>query len=265
MALTAEQHAKRDGFITGSFLPALMAGDKPKILSEWKRIIGDPGYEPENLDDVWPVQFGSYIETFAIDWHQRKTDKQLTRRGEWVIHPDRPYFGCTLDCYRADDATVIDCKAPGMWRKIEDVIAQYTPQIIGQAGCIPGSKGALLIVLGGSEPSEYEVTWDAAYELEMWNRVEQFWHFVETLTPPVELEPVVAPVPAVKTYDMSSSNEWAALAGMWIENKIAAGSFNAAVKELKAITPADAVKAFGHGVVVSRSKSGALSIKGEKK
>ena len=64
---------------------------------------------------------------------------------------------------------------------------------------------------------------------------------------------------------MSSSNEWAALAGMWIENKIAAGSFNAAVKELKAITPADAVKAFGHGVVVSRSKSGALSIKGEKK
>ena len=52
---------------------------------------------------------------------------------------------------------------------------------------------------------------------------------------------------------------------MWIENKIAAGSFNAAVKELKAITPADAVKAFGHGVVVSRSKSGALSIKGEKK
>src|SRR6185437_8157340 len=87
--LSPAQLQARDGKITASFLPKLMAGDNAAILNEWRRVVGDPGWDPQNLDDSWPVQFGSYIEPFALDWHERKTGAFLSRRGEVVTCPER--------------------------------------------------------------------------------------------------------------------------------------------------------------------------------
>ncbi|MBO0715732.1 MAG: hypothetical protein J2P55_00145, partial [Rhizobiales bacterium] len=61
--LTAEQRALRENKITASFLPALMTGDDAAIYNKWLELIGDPCWVPENFDNDWPVQFGSFIET----------------------------------------------------------------------------------------------------------------------------------------------------------------------------------------------------------
>ena len=264
MALTAEQQKHREDKITASFLPYLMAGDEKKILTEWQRIVGDPNYAPEDLSEIWAVQFGSWIEPFALDWHQHKTGRALIRRGEFIKHPSREFFGCTLDAYREDDKAVIDCKAPGQWRKLDDVIQHYTPQMVGQAACMKTAKAALLIVHGGSEPVEYPIEWTKEYEAELWNRVDEFQACVESLTPPVSLPAVAAPVKAIKIVDMSESNVWGNYAAVWLRAKDEAEQFNLAVKELKNLVPADAMKATGHGIVASRNKGGALSIKAEK-
>src|SRR5215475_16121879 len=58
MALTPEQHARRDGKIGASFIPYLMAGNEAKLLSEWRRLVGDPEYVEEDLSDVWLPSFG---------------------------------------------------------------------------------------------------------------------------------------------------------------------------------------------------------------
>jgi predicted phage-related endonuclease len=260
MALTAEQHAKREGKITASFLPSLMAGDVTKIINEWRRIIGDPNYVPDDLSIIWAVEFGSYIEPFALDWHQKKVGP-LTRRGEFVLHPERPYFGSTLDAFRASDKTVIDCKAPGAFRKLDEVVAYYTPQMVGQRACVGADKAALLIVHGGAEPVEYPIAWEANYERELWDRV---WHFqacVENLVPPAEMPAVAAPVAAVKTYDMTGNNNWGSAAATWLETKEHAQAFKSAEKTIKDAVPHDAVKCTGHHIVVSRNKAGSLSIK----
>ena len=261
MALTAEQHAKRDSKIGASFLPALMAGNKERILNEWQRIIGDPAYVPDDLSDIWAVQFGSFIEPFALDWFQKKSGYRLTRRGEWVNHPNRQYLGCTLDAYVIETDTVLDCKALGAYRKLDEAISYYIPQIIAQAACVVSRRGALLIVHGGSEPTEYEVTWTPEYEALVWERVDQFWQCVINLTPPFAMEAAMVSVIPVKEYDFSTSNEFCNEAAIWLENKDASKKFDGAAKAIKAAVPADGMRAFGGGVVVTRNKAGSLSIR----
>ena len=261
MALSAAQLKAREGMITASFLPVLMSGDKSKILNRWQEIVGDPEFIAEDLSSIWAVEFGSFIEPFALDWHQKKTGLPLIRRGEVVIHPTKPYFCCTLDAYREPDRCVLDCKAPGTWRKIEEVISYYTPQMIGQAACLKTSKAALLVVHGGSEPQEHPIEWTPEYEAQVWQCVEEFQHCCETLTPPVQMEPIAPPVPPIKEYDFSSSNEFCNEAAIWLENREASKKFDGAAKNIKSLIPPDGIRAFGGGVTVNRSKSGSLTIK----
>jgi len=250
----------RETRVGASFAPALMAGKTDQILEEWKRLTGDPSYVPTNLDDVWAPALGKFLEPFVLDWHQRKVGP-LTRRGEWVRHPSRDWLGCTLDAYHAPDDTVLDCKVIGQWRKLDEVISYYTPQLIVQAACTGAKNTALLIVQGTSEPVEYPVTWTPEYEAEVWERLDEFWDCVLSLTPPGGFPEVLAPVQAVVTYDMSTSNAWTVNAATWLLNKTAARDFDAASKEIKALVPPDAAKCNGAGIQVSRSKSGSLSIR----
>jgi hypothetical protein len=210
---------------------------------------------------VWAVQFGSYIEKFALDWHAKKTHCKLTRRGEVVTHPKFSHVSCTLDAFCPDTNTVIDVKAPGQWRKLDDIIQYYTPQMIVQRACVDAGQASLLIVHGGSEPTEYPVEFDAAYEHEVFNRIATFWQCVEEMTPPFDVEPSLAPVPAIIEYDFSTNNEWCNEAGIWLENKEASKKFTDAAVNIKKHMPADGIIATGGGITVSRNKAGSLTIK----
>lgn len=259
--LTAEQHRLRDGRVTASFAPALMAGDEARILSEWQRLVGSADYREPDFSANWPVRLGEYLEPLALDWHQARTGHALTRRGEVANHPSLAVCA-TLDCWREADDRVIDCKVVGAWRKIDDVCAHYTPQLIVQQACAPASNAALLIVHGGAEPAEHAVEWGAEYEADVWGRIVWFLECVESLTPPVAVAPIAASVKAERVADMRESNAWAEHAAAWLANCAAAKLADKAAKELRALVPADAARAHGHGVSVSRDKAGRLSIKG---
>jgi len=251
----------RDTRVGASFLPALMAGKSDQILQEWQRLTGDPAYEPPNFDNNWPVQLGRYLEPMVLDWHERKHGP-LTRRGEWVPHPHRPWLGCTLDGYRETDKTVLDAKVVGQWRRMEEVIAYYTPQVIVQRDCVGAENASLLIVHGGSEPVECPVTWTADYEAEVWERLDAFWDCVLSLTPPGGfVEKIATPAP-VKTVDMSGLNSWTAQAATWLSTIQAKKDCEASEKELKALVPADAARCYGAGVEIKRNKVGHLSVRG---
>src|SRR5262245_15214288 len=141
--LTAEQIRARENRVTGSFVTALIAGNDAAIMREWQRIVGDPDYEPEDFSNNWPVNKGQHDEPFVIDWHERKTGHALTRRGETVVHPARPFFSVTLDCYRADDDTVLDVKSTGAFRPIDEIESYYAAQVIAQMRCTGANNGAL--------------------------------------------------------------------------------------------------------------------------
>lgn len=260
MSLTPEQQQRRQGKIGASFVPSLMAGDEAKLLSEWMRLVDHPDYVPEDLSANWPVQFGSFIESFALDWWERKTGYPLSGRGQWMGHPAYPFVGCTLDAFRMHDQTVIDCKAPGAWRKLDDVIAYYPGQLVVQKACMQAERAALLIVHGGAEPAEYAVTWDAEYEAEVWRRIEWFWGRVESLQPPCAIPAVKGAIPAVRVVDFEGNNAFGNSAVEWLRTKPFAKQFDAAAKELKAMVEEDVALATGYGIQIKRSRSGALSI-----
>ncbi len=266
MALTDEQRRLRDGErgrVTASFAPYLMAGDEAKIFAEWQRLVGAPDYQPEDLSDKWPVQLGSYLEPFALDWHERRTRHRLTRRGEVVTHPDLPHVCCTLDAWRNNDRAAIDCKVIGHWRKLDDACRFYTPQMIVQRACTKADRAALLVVHGGAEPQEYPIEWTVDYEAEVWARVEWFWGCVLNLESPVdyEIDAAPAPTPPIREEDFGTNNVWCIEAAAWLEHRLDAKRFQSAEKTLKQLIAGDVKRGYGAGIEIVRDRAGRLSIK----
>jgi hypothetical protein len=262
--LTPEQQAKRADKIGASFIPALMAGDEKKIAREWMRLVGHPSYVPEDLSDQWGPSFGSFIEPFVLDWHEKKTGHPITDRGEWVLYPgpEYPYLGCTLDGYRCHDNTCIDAKQWSRWSKIEECLETYPGQMVVQKACTRAERAALLVCHGGEEPTEHELRWLEEYEAEVWSRIRWFWNLVETLQAPCALPGVKAAlVNAVRVVDMGKSNAWADFAATWLKNAEAKKAFDGAAKGLKELIEPDVARAFGHGICATRSKTGAVTIK----
>lgn len=269
MALTPAQLALRENKITASFLPALMKGDDAAIYNKWLELIGDPKWVPEDLSENWQVLVGEILEEPAIKWHERKTGQALTRRGEVVVHPRRPYFCCTLDCFREADQSVIDAKACGSFMDVDTIIKYYTPQLVGQKGCTTASRAAILLCHGFADPRELELEITPEYEALVWKRVDAFQQCVEHLTPPVPM-PEVVPPEKWRTVNLDSAadfdaHNWSAdmlLAfGDWLANKDAAKRFEESKETVKALLPADVGTVLGGGCVVKRDRRNAVTIR----
>ena len=106
---------------------------------------------------------------------------------------------------------------------------------------------------------------DPIYANELLDRAKAFWACVESLTPPVALPSIAAPIPvdAMREISMEGNNAWSEHAATWLTNKAAAKAFETASKEIKALVPNDVRKATGYAIAVSRSKNGSLTIRGE--
>lgn len=265
MALTAKQIEQRDGKLTASRVGILMSGDAEKILNLWKELVGDPTFVSEDLSAVWPVQLGSHSESLHLDWMQSQQGYTLLRRGDVVIHAEYPWASCTLDAWDGKQLGPIECKHVNNFAKLGDVRARYMPQLHWQMLCTGSKKAVLSVIVGANEPVQELVIFDEAYAKELLSRAISFWQCVESLTPPVVLQIVAAPVAPEKfrTVDMSSSNEWGNHAADWLANKKASKKFDKAVQEIKALVEADVGEAFGAGIVVKRSKAGSITIKEE--
>lgn len=260
MSLTPAQLAAREGRLTASQVACLMTGDEAKILNLWRGLVGDPAYVEDDLSDVWAVNLGSVTETLSLDWYERK-HAPVTRRGEVVVHPTVDWAACTLDGWDDSLPGPVECKHVGGFEPRATVIQRYMPQIHWQMVCTASRRAAISIIEGAREPVVEIVEWDEGYAAEIWNRAAAFWRCVETLTPPVALPAVAAPVKAEKVVDMATSNEWGDAAGTWLADAPAAKRAAKAEKALKALVPADAARCHGHGVQITRDRAGRLSVK----
>jgi hypothetical protein len=90
-----------------------------------------------------------------------------------------------------------------------------------------------------------------------------FWSFVEADHPPPDQQPLPAPVKPEewRTVDFSGSNSWTVAASDWLAYRDVAKTFERAEKGLKSLIELDVGKAFGAGIVATRNKAGAISIR----
>lgn len=95
MAHDEAWHAARRLGIGGSDATTIMGGDEEKLLRLWKEKRGE--IEPENLDDVLPVQMGVWTEQLNVFWFQKQTGKLVISRGDTRVSEEHPWMRCNLD------------------------------------------------------------------------------------------------------------------------------------------------------------------------
>lgn len=259
--LSPQQIAARENKLTASRVACLMTGDSADILNLWCEMAGDPDFVPEDLSGVWPVQLGAHTESLNLDWFARKHG-EVTKRGLVVTHYQKDWAACTLDGWSEKHDCPIEVKHTGGREPLETLIERYQPQMHWQMMVTHRRKCALSVILGANEPVIEFIDLDDAYAAELMRRAEAFMECVRTLTPPVVMPPVEAPIEAKKVYDMAGSNKWAAEAVTWIKTHQFRKDNEAAEKALKGLVPADAARCHGYGIEIKRDRAGRLSIRG---
>lgn len=257
--LNADQKARRAGKLTASRIGCLMTGDTEKILQLYREMIGEA--LPIDLSDVWPVQLGSATEQLQLDWYERKQRQIVSRRGEVCVHPDVEWAACTLDGWIDALKCPIEAKHVGGREPIEVVIDRYQPQMQWMMFVINAQQCALTIIVGAAPPVVEFIERADDYIDEMIRRGDQFMQYVSTRHPPVDLPAVPTPIDAKAVYDMAGSNEWCSYAVEWLDTRDEAKKNEDSSKLLKSLVPADAKKAYGAGVSITRNRAGSLSLR----
>lgn len=155
---------------------------------------------------------------------------------------------------------IFEAKHVSAFAKPEEIQSRYYPQL-QHCMLVTGAEKAYLSVFYGTLKWEcYEVAADPLYQAQLVAAERAFWACVESGEPPVAIN-VPAPVEAIRRVDMTGNNRWASAANVWLANKGYAKAFDAAAKEIKEMVEADVVEASGHGIVASKSKAGAITVR----
>lgn len=257
--LSPEALLERRKGIGGSDAIRIMSGDWYAL---WCEKTGRK--EAEDLSGVWAVQLGIVTETLNLDWYERTRGVKLVNRGKVCVSDDYPFLRCTLDGFDPTIPAVIQCKHVNAFSKKEDVLEKYTPQVTHEMICTNTADGFLSVIIGAAEPVLLEVEYDDFYASEYIDRCREFWSYVQADKEPPGAPPTVPPpIPRerMRKVDMTGRNEWSSLAADFLENRLAAKRFDAAKDGLKKLVEPDVCEATGHGVIITRSKAGALTVK----
>ena len=268
LGLTDEQKAKRKLGLGGSDANTLMSGNPEKIVRLWEEKCGLR--EGDDLSDILAVQMGNWTEPLNAAWYTKVTGRRVICRNQSIVHSTIPWWRSNLDgiAEREDNTEELwEAKHVGGREDVRTVVVpRYTPQIYHNMHAAELKRGVMSIFEGNSSHRIYEFRHDDAYLAVLIERETAFWECVTTKTPPPEWIDIAPPMPVTefRSVSMEGVQEWAEAATIWLETKALAKVFEDVVKTIKEQVELDVGQASGHGIVVSRSKNGALTIREEK-
>jgi predicted phage-related endonuclease len=267
LGLTPEQRAARHGGLGGSDATIIMHGAPHDLQILWEEKRGVR--EPPDFSDVLHVAMGHWCEDLNLSWFERTTGRLCAHERESRVHPEIPWMRCTLDALTtaADGgAAVLDAKTLNAFTNLGEAVEKYTAQLHHQMMVCGLERAILSCFIGTLKYVAVEVAFDWFYAAQLLDAEQAFWQAVQDGTPPVPPTPPLPPPPPPEAWvsvDMTGSNAWAAHADDWLRHRAAAKAFGVAEKEIKALVEPGVGTASGHGIVVKRAKSGALSIRAE--
>jgi predicted phage-related endonuclease len=247
-------------FIGGSDARIIMGQDEAALLRLWREKRGEA--EPEDLSGNLVVQLGLATEDLNRRWYQANSGQVVTDIQKQVRHPALRWMAATLDGRIEGNDAVFESKFMLPWSFSEEAAAEkYTPQLQHNMWVVAARTAVLSVITGGGKWVEISTHADPLYQHLIVTAERKFWRCVESGEPPrlFGVEPPKPRIEAVRVVDMSASNSWAELAGLFRSTRKAFLDHEQSKAELKALMPEDAKEAIGHGVRVKRSKSGAIS------
>jgi predicted phage-related endonuclease len=252
--------ANRRSFIGGSDARVIMGDDEAALLRLWQEKRGE--VDPEDLSGDLLVQLGTVTEPLNRHWYVKNTGQAITDVQRQVFHCVHRWMAATLDGRVEAIGAVFEAKFALPWNFSEERSAEkHMAQLQHNMWVTASRMGVLSIITGGGKWVEMTIPADPLYQHLLLTAERKFWRCVQSGEPPhlFGIEPPRPRVEAVRTVDMSGSNAWAEFANLYRLTRPAALDHDRAKTELKALVPADAREASGHGVRAKRSKSGAIS------
>jgi predicted phage-related endonuclease len=252
--------ANRRSFIGGSDARIIMGADEPALLRLWREKRGEA--EPEDLSGNLIVQLGQATEELNRLWYERNTGQVVKDVQSRVFHPLNRWMAATLDGMVEGTGAVFEAKFMLPWSFSEEAAAEkHMAQLQHNMWVTNAKAAALSIITGGGKWVEISIPADCLYQHLLLTAEKKFWRCVESGEPPrlFGAEPPRPRIAAVRIVDMSASNSWAELAGVFCQTRTAFLDHERTKTELKILMPEDAKEAFGHGIRAKRSKSGAIS------
>src|SRR5450830_1120718 len=253
-------HVSRRSFIGGSDARIIMGDDEAALLRLWREKRGE--VEPDDLSGNLIVQLGRVTEDLNRLWYERNTGQAVKDVQCRVLHPVNRWMAATLDGMVEGTGAVFEAKFMLPWSFSEEAAAEkHMAQLQHNMWVTNAKAAALSIITGGGKWVEISIPADCLYQHLLLTAEKKFWACVESGEPPrlYGVEPPRPRIAAVRIVDMSASNSWAELAGVFCQTRAAFLEHERAKTELKILMPEDAKEAFGHGIRAKRSKSGAIS------
>jgi predicted phage-related endonuclease len=254
------KNSNRRSFIGGSDARVIMGSDEAALLRLWREKRGEAG--PQDLSGNLIVQLGLVTEPLNRHWFERNTGHVITQVQQRVEHPVIRWMAATLDGMVEQTGAVFEAKFMLPWSFSEVIAAEKCmPQLQHNMWVTNAKASVLSIITGGGKWVEITIPADALYQHLLLTAEKKFWRCVETGESPrlFGLEPPRPRIEAARIVDMSASNAWAEFSSVFRRTRKAHLEHENAKTELKALMPADAKEAIGHGIRARRSKSGAVS------
>src|SRR5271157_4414336 len=251
---------KRRYFVGGSDARIIVGNDEAALLRLWREKRGE--VEPEDLSGNLIVQLGLATEELNRRWYQANTGQVLTDIQRRIRHPALRWMAATLDGRVEATGAVFEAKFMLPWSFSEEAaVEKHMPQLQHNMWVVHARSAVLSVITGGGKWVEITTHADPLYQHLIVTAERKFWRCVENGEPPrlFGAEPPKPRIEAVRIVDMSSSNAWAELSGIFARTRTAFLEHEQAKSELKSLMPEDAKEAVGHGVRAKRSKSGAVS------
>jgi predicted phage-related endonuclease len=257
--VTMERHMSeivdRCHTIGGSDARVIMGDDEAALLRLWREKRGE--VEPEDFSDNLVVQLGTATEHLNRHWYEKNAGQGVTDVQQQVFHAVHRWMTATLDGRIEATGAVFEAKFMLPWNFSEEAAAEKQMAQLQHNMWVTASRTAVLsIITGGGKWVEMTIPADPLYQHLLLTAERKFWRCVESGEPPrlFGIEPPQPRLAGVRVVDMSTSNAWAELAGIFRRTRAAYLEHDAAKAELKKLVPEDA-----RGVRARRSRSGAVS------
>ncbi len=257
---TKNRRSDRREFIGGSDARIVMGNDETALVRLWREKRGE--VEPEDLSGNLIVQLGTVTENLNRLWYERNSGQVIKDVQRRLHHPVVRWMAATLDGVVESSGAVFEAKFMLPWSFSEEAAAEkYMAQLQHNMWVTNAKAAVLSIITGGGKWVEMSIPADCLYQHLLLTAEKKFWRCVETgeAPQPFGAEPPRPRIAAVRIVDMSASNSWAELAGLFRNTRAAYLDHERAKSELKTLMPEDAKEVIGHGVRAKRSKSGAVS------
>lgn len=215
-------HVTRNSFIGGSDARVIMGSDEAALLRLWREKRGE--VEPEDLSGNLIVQLGHVTEALNRQWYERNSGQVVKDVQRRVQHSVVRWMAATLDGVVEGSGAVFEAKFMLPWSFSEETAAEKHMAQVQHNMWVTNAKEAVLsIITGGGKWVEIVIFADSLYQHLLITAEKKFWRCVESGESPrlFGVEPPRPRVEAVRIVDMTASNSWAELAGVFCQTRAA--------------------------------------------